>query len=309
MMINKPKFWDKKIGLVSIFLLPVSLIFIFLIFLKKKLSKLRSFKIPVICVGNIYIGGTGKTPIAIFLAKELSKYGKKTALLRKYYKNHIYEYNLIKSRISDLITCEDRVIGLEKAQNLNYDVAILDDGFQDYKINKNLSIICFNQNQLIGNGLVLPSGPLRENLSSLKNADIVIINGDEDKRFEDKILKINSKIEFFYSSYKPLNIEKIKNKRLYAIAAIGNPENFFKLLEKHNLNIEKKLIYPDHYNFSKKQIIKIINEAKKNNCQVIMTEKDYFKINKYEIPGIEFLKVSLEIKGYNKLLDKIKKFL
>lgn len=309
MMINKPKFWDKKIGLVSIFLLPVSLIFIFLIFLKKKLSKLRSFKIPVICVGNIYIGGTGKTPIAIFLAKELSKYGKKTALLRKYYKNHIDEYNLIKSRISDLITCEDRVIGLEKAQNLNYDVAILDDGFQDYKINKNLSIICFNQNQLIGNGLVLPSGPLRENLSSLKNADIVIINGDEDKRFEDKILKINSKIEFFYSSYKPLNIEKIKNKRLYAIAAIGNPENFFKLLEKHNLNIEKKLIYPDHYNFSKKQIIKIINEAKKNNCQVIMTEKDYFKINKYEIPGIEFLKVSLEIKGYNKLLDKIKKFL
>jgi tetraacyldisaccharide 4'-kinase len=308
-MINKPKFWDKKIGLVSIFLLPVSLIFIFLIFLKKKLSKLRSFKIPVICVGNIYIGGTGKTPIAIFLAKELSKYGKKTALLRKYYKNHIDEYNLIKSRISDLITCEDRVIGLEKAQNLNYDVAILDDGFQDYKINKNLSIICFNQNQLIGNGLVLPSGPLRENLSSLKNADIVIINGDEDKRFEDKILKINSKIEFFYSSYKPLNIEKIKNKRLYAIAAIGNPENFFKLLEKHNLNIEKKLIYPDHYNFSKKQIIKIINEAKKNNCQVIMTEKDYFKINKYEIPGIEFLKVSLEIKGYNKLLDKIKKFL
>ena len=309
MMINKPKFWDKKIGLVSIFLLPVSLIFIFLIFLKKKLSKSRSFKIPVICVGNIYIGGTGKTPIAIFLAEELSKYGKKTALLRKYYKNHIDEYNLIKSRISDLITCEDRVIGLKKAQDLNYDVAILDDGFQDYKINKNLSIICFNQNQLIGNGLVLPSGPLRENLSSLKNADIVIINGNEDKSFEDKIRKINSKIEFFYSSYKPQNIEKIKNKRLYAIAAIGNPENFFNLLKKNNFNIEKKLIYPDHYNFSKKQIINIIKEAKNNNCQVIMTEKDYFKINKYEITGIDFLKVSLEIKGYNKLLDKIKKFL
>ena len=188
-------------------------------------------------------------------------------------------------------------------------MAILDDGFQDYKINKNLSIICFNQNQLIGNGLVLPSGPLRENLSSLKNADIVIINGNEDKSFEDKIRKINSKIEFFYSSYKPQNIEKIKNKRLYAIAAIGNPENFFNLLKKNNFNIEKKLIYPDHYNFSKKQIINIIKEAKNNNCQVIMTEKDYFKINKYEITGIDFLKVSLEIKGYNKLLDKIKKFL
>ena len=309
MMINKPKFWDKKIGLIAIFLLPITLIVVIFIFFKKKLTKLRSFKIPVICVGNIYLGGTGKTPIAISLAEKFSKYGKKTAILRKYYKNHNDEYNLIKSRTSNLITCKNRVLGIKKAQDLNYNAVILDDGFQDYKVKKNLSIICFNQSQLIGNGLVMPSGPLRENLSALRDANIVIVNGDQDKNFEKRIMKFNSKIEFFYSSYKPQNIDKFKNKKLYAIAAIGNPENFFKLLEQNNLKIEKKLIFPDHYNFSKKQIVKIINEAKSKNCQVIMTEKDYFKINSYKIDGIDFLKISLEIKEYKKLLDRIIKFL
>ena len=78
-----------------------------------------------------------------------------------------------------------------------------------------------------------------ERLSSLKKADIVIINGEKDKIFEDKILKINNNLKIFYSFYKPINIDEFKNKRLLAIAGIGNPENFFDLLKKNNLNIEK----------------------------------------------------------------------
>ena len=109
----------------------------------------------------------------------------------------------------------------------SFDTVILDDGFQDVRIKKDMNIICFNQNQLIGNGLTLPSGPLREKLSSLKNADVIIINGKKDKKFEEKLVKINEKLEIFYSCYKPINLDQFRNAKLMALAGIGNPENFF----------------------------------------------------------------------------------
>ena len=229
MILNKPKFWDKKIGLISIFLFPLSLIFTFLIFVKKKITRERSFKIPIICVGNIYVGGTGKTPTSIFLANEIKKFGKKVAILRKYYKEHSDEHSLIKENFNNLILNADRTKGILKAELDRYDSVILDDGFQDYKIKKNLSILCFNQNQLIGNGFLIPAGPLRENLTSLKNANLILINGLKDSHFEKKLLKINENLEFFYSKYYPINISNFKNKKLLAIAGIGNPDNFFNL--------------------------------------------------------------------------------
>ena len=306
MILIKPKFWDQKINFLTIFLLPLSLIFIFIIFLKKKFTKSLRFKIPIICVGNIFLGGTGKTPISVFLAKEISKLGKKTVILRRYYKNHKDEYKFIKSKFKNLILNKNRISGLEIAEKSNFDVAILDDGLQDYRIRKNLSIVCFNQNQLIGNGFVLPSGPLRETLNALKNANIVIINGDKDKYFERKILNINKKLEVFYSSYIPLNINEFKNKKLLAIAGIGNPENFFKLIEKNKLKLEKKIIFPDHYEFSKNEIQNIVDEATSKNCQIIMTEKDYFKVKHFKIRKIKFLKVLLKIDNQKMLLNKIK---
>jgi len=306
MILIKPKFWDQKINFLTIFLLPLSLIFIFIIFLKKKFTKSLRFKIPIICVGNIFLGGTGKTPISVFLAKEISKLGKKTVILRRYYKNHKDEYKFIKSKFKNLILNKNRISGLEIAEKSNFDVAILDDGLQDYRIRKNLSIVCFNQNQLIGNGFVLPSGPLRETLNALKNANIVIINGGKDKYFERKILNVNKKLEVFYSSYIPLNINEFKNKKLFAIAGIGNPENFFKLIEKNKLKLEKKIIFPDHYEFSKNEIQNIVDEATSKNCQIIMTEKDYFKVKHFKIRKIKFLKVLLKIDNQKMLLNKIK---
>ena len=303
--INKPKFWDRKIGLISILFFPLSLIVIFFTFLKKKITKTRGFKIPVICVGNIYLGGTGKTPTSILLANELSKLGKKPLILRKYYKNHNDEYSLIKNYFKNLIISKNRIEGLKEAEKSNFDIVILDDGLQDYKIKKNLSIVCFNNNQLIGNGMVLPSGPLRENLSILKNVEIVIINGSKNINFENKILNINKKLEIFYSFYKPINLNQFKNKKLLALAAIGNPENFFQLVEKNDLKIFKKKIFPDHYQFSKAEMQNILREAEMENYQVIMTEKDYYKINHYKLKKINYLKVSLEIYNKEKLLKKI----
>ena len=308
MKLNKPKYWDVKNSFFSIFLFPVSLIVLAFISIKKKITKSINFNIPIICIGNIYIGGTGKTPASIYLTRELFKLGKKPAILRKYYKSHKDEHLLIETKIKSLILCQNRSDGIKEAENAGFDLVILDDGLQDYKIKKNLNIVCFNQNQLIGNGLIIPSGPLRESLNALKDANIILINGEKDNDFEEKLLNINKNLEFFYSFFKPKNIDKFKNKKLLAIAGIGNPENFFKLLNQYNLNIEKKLIFPDHYEFTKAEIKNIIEDAKNKGLQIIMTEKDYFKIKDFNEPEIKYLEVSLEIKQKEKLIKKISQF-
>jgi tetraacyldisaccharide 4'-kinase len=304
MKLSKPKYWDTKFNLISILLLPITLVTLLVIFFKKKFTIKKKFNLHLICVGNIYIGGTGKTPAAILLANELLKLKKKTAIVRKFYKSHIDEHNLIKETFKNLILNKNRISGIMEAEKASYDTVILDDGFQDYRIKKDLNIICFNQNQLIGNGFLLPSGPLRESLNSLKDAHIILINGEKDNKFEQKILNINEKLKIFYSNYKPINVDQFKNKKLLAIAGIGNPSNFFKLLEKNNLLIKKKLIYPDHYEFTDNELQNIISEAKEKNYEIIMTEKDYYKIKHFN-NEINFLKVSLEIEKKEEFMKEI----
>ena len=306
MMLIKPKFWDNKVGILAVILFPLSLLYQLIIFLKKKTVSIKKFSYPIICVGNIYIGGTGKTPIAILLANELTRLKKKSAILRKYYKNHQDEYELIRNKIENLIINQSRVEGLTEAEKSNFDTVILDDGLQDYKIKKDLSIACFNQNQLVGNGLVLPSGPLRESLNALNNVDVDIINGEKNKFFEKKLLNINKDLDIFYSTYKPINLEEFKDKELLAVAGIGNPENFFQLIEKNGLKISEKLIFPDHYKFSLEEIQNIIKKAEKGNYQIIMTEKDYFKIKHFKFEKIKYLKIKLKIENQERLLTKIK---
>ncbi len=258
MRLYKPKFWDNDKNFFPILLFPLTLLYGLIIFLKKKFTKLSKFNIPIICIGNIYVGGTGKTPSSILLAKEFSKIGKKPAIIRKFYKNHNDEYQLIRKHFKYLILNKNRINAINQAAEENFDSIILDDGFQDYRIKKDLNIICFNQNQLIGNGFVFPSGPLRESLSALKNAQIIIINGQKNTEFERKVLSFNRNINIFYSSYKPINISEFKDKQLLAFAGIGNPNNFFDLLSKHGLNVKEKLVFPDHYEFKNSEILDIL---------------------------------------------------
>ena len=308
MKFNKPKFWDDKNSIISILLFPVSLITLFIIFLRKKIIKTIKFDIPIICIGNIYVGGTGKTPAAIFLANELLRLGKNPVILRKFYQSHSDEHAFIKNQFENLILCKNRIEGIRKAKQFNYDTVILDDGFQDCRIKKSINILCFNERQLVGNGRLIPSGPLRDNLNSLKEADIILINGSKNENFEKKILEINKNLKIFYSSYEPKNIDDFKNKKLLAIAGIGNPSNFFELLEKHNLNIEDKLIFPDHYQFNQIEINKIIEQSENKQCHIVMTEKDYFKVKHFNIQKSGYLEVSLKIndkKDFINILNSI----
>tara|TARA_A100001015_G_scaffold5095_1_gene6456 strand:- start:2682 stop:3614 length:933 start_codon:yes stop_codon:yes gene_type:complete len=307
MKIFKPKFWNSKLNFFSIILLPLSFLFKIMIFIKKIITKEKKFKIPIICIGNIYLGGTGKTPLSIFLGNELIKRKKEPVIVRKFYLNHKDEHDLIKENFKNFLTNRNRTIALSKAEEGNFDSVILDDGFQDLNIKKDLNILCFNQDQLIGNGYVLPAGPLREDLSAIKKTDIVIINGDKNKFFEEKLLKINQKVLIYYSKYTPQNINDFKEKKLFVFAGIGNPENFFKLLENNNLKIHRKFKFPDHYILSKKELINIIDEAKKNNCQILTTEKDYYRIKDYKFDEIKYLKIKVQINNKEKLIDRILK--
>jgi tetraacyldisaccharide 4'-kinase len=136
---------------------------------------------------------------------------------------------------------------------------------------------------------------------------LVLINGNKNNDFENKIFEVNDKIKIFYSYYKPVNLDEFKNKKLLAIAGIGNPENFFKLIENYKLQIEKKLVFPDHHSFSKREIQEIIDRAKKEELHIIMTEKDYFKVNKFKIDKVNYLKVSLEILKKNEFMNIVSK--
>ena len=304
MKLFKPFFWETN-NIISILLIPLSLLVRLSIFIKKTFIKKLTFKIPIICIGNIYIGGTGKTPLYIFLAQELKNMGKKPTIVKKFYKEHQDEHDLIKINFNSLILNKKRSEAIDEAIQKNFDTVILDDGFQDYRIKKDISILCFNQNQLIGNGKVIPAGPLRESFSSIKNAQIIIINGQKNLHFEKKILKENSKLSIFYTKYKPQNIEELKRKKIIAVAGIGNPINFFNLLSEYKFKIDKTIAFPDHYQFSKSEILDILNDAKENDCQVLVTEKDYYKIKKYDLKEVKFLKVRLEIDNKLDFLKKI----
>ncbi|MAW17041.1 MAG: tetraacyldisaccharide 4'-kinase [Pelagibacteraceae bacterium] len=305
MKILKPKFWEKKNSLISIILFPISFCIQILFILKKKILKKKFFKIPIICVGNIYLGGTGKTPLSIWIVNELKKYKKKSIIVKKYYSKHIDEHKLITDNLIDLELNNSRANALEIVQKKDYDYAILDDGFQDFSVNKNLNIVCFNSNQLIGNGLTLPSGPLRESINGLKRCQIVIINGEKNLSFEKQIVKISDKIQIFYSKYFPVNIDKLKNKKFFAFAGIGNPNNFFDLLKKNNILVEKKFSFPDHFHYKKSDIQSMINESLKNDCELITTEKDYFRIKDLGFDKIQYLKIELKIFEKEKIINKI----
>ena len=309
MKILKPKFWNKKNNLISFFLLPVSVFLQILIILKNKISKKKNFSIPIICVGNIYLGGTGKTPLSIKIVKILKRLNKKTAIIKKLHTKHSDEFKLIESKQIKLFTSHSRSRAIDEAIKNGFECVVLDDGYQDFSVNKNLNILCFNEKQLVGNGMTLPSGPIRESFSSLERCQIVIINGNVNLEFEKKIKNISKNIRIFYSKYLPTNVKKFENQNLLAFAGIGNPENFFSLMEKNNLILKKKIAFPDHYDYSIKELNKLINFSLKNNLKLVTTEKDYFRIKHHKLRQIDFLNIDLEIINNNKFEEEIIKYI
>lgn len=307
MKFKKPRFWHKKyLNLFSLLLLPLSLLIQVYSTIRSKIIITKKFNSKVICVGNLYLGGTGKTPLTIKLFEILKYIKKNPTIIKKYYKNQIDEIELIQNKVGKVFTSKSRQKAIMMAENDNFDTMILDDGSQDYSIFKDLNIACFNSKQLIGNGHTIPSGPLRENFSSIKKFNIIIINGDKNQKFENKVKKIAPNINIFYSEYYPVDTSKYANKDFLAFAGIGNPDSFFELMENNKLNIKEKVAYPDHYNFSQKDIKHLFEIAHNKKLDLITTEKDYYRLKKMGLNNIDFFAIKLKIHNEQEFIKRIK---
>tara|TARA_B100001029_G_C15057309_1_gene455419 strand:+ start:1836 stop:2759 length:924 start_codon:yes stop_codon:yes gene_type:complete len=293
MQIRKPLFWNEK-NIISFLLYPLTLI-TFIINFVKKFSNKKKYNLKTICVGNIYIGGTGKTPLTIEINKILKKKFK-TIFIKKKYFNQLDEQNILKSN-GKLICYNDRNLCLEVAKSKKYNLAILDDGLQDKSISYDISIACFNSSSGIGNGFLLPAGPLRENISILNSYDAIFLNGEnKNKKLYSNLKKICPKTKVYNANYYPVNIKKFNLKKNFLVfCGIGNPDEFLKTLKKYKFKIKEKFIFPDHFNFSNEQINKIKQVAKIKKLDIITTEKDYLRLNKKNRKDIKFLKVILKI--------------
>ena len=300
---GKPLFWNNK-NLISLSLIPFSII-TFIINLFKNFLLKKNFKIKTICIGNIYVGGTGKTSLSIEINNILKKKFK-TVFIKKKYMNQFDERELLKTN-GNVFSDTDRKISLIKAVNTRkFNLAILDDGLQDKTIKYDISIACFNTSYGVGNGLLIPAGPLRENLSILRNYSAIFLNGEKNNKSLISILKeFNNNI--FYSNYFPTNIKKFNRKKKYlCFCGIGNPEEFEFTLKKYKFNIAKKFIFPDHYNFKDQEIDEIKKIAFDNKLEIITTEKDYKRLNKRNRKNIDYLKIKLKIKNQNKFTRFLK---
>ena len=303
MNFKKPEFWDySELSFWSIILYPFSLLFLFASLIIKLLKIQKKFPIPIICVGNIYLGGTGKTPLALEIFKIIKSSGKNPGFVKKGY-DYLYDEIQMLEKIGKTYLNKNRKEAISSLISLKHDVAILDDGFQDFSIKKDFSILCFNSRQLIGNGFLIPSGPLRESFKSIKQAECIFINGDRNVQFENKINKINKNAKIFYSKYKIKNIENFKNKEIIAFAGIGNPSNFFDLLKENKINVKKAYSFPDHHNYSQKDFDEIIGD---NHIKIVTTEKDYYRMNDKQKQSCDYIEVDLEIENKNEFINLIK---
>jgi len=299
MKLIKPKFWKTK-NFISLILYPLSAV-TFLINSIKKFSIKKTFEIKTICIGNIFIGGTGKTSLAIEI-NELLRKKFRTVFIKKDYENQIDEINLLNNK-GKIISSSNREDALLAASKKKYQVAILDDGLQQKNINYNLRIACFNSEYGLGNEFTLPAGPLRENLSVIKNYDLIFLNGEKNnKKILSKFKSINKDLKIFEGKYKPLNLKKFNLKKKYLMfCGIGNPHEFEQTLIKYKFNVSKKIIFPDHHKFSNIDLKKLNYNASRGNLTLITTEKDFFRLNKAQRKNIKFLKIKLEIKNREKL--------
>lgn len=311
MKIRKPQFWDyKKPSFIAYFLLPLSVFLQFLNLIKKIFTTKRTFNsIKTICIGNIYIGGTGKTSLSLKIFEILKKKKLKSCFIKKDYIDQKDEQEILKKK-GKLFKSKNRVIALQNAIKEKYKIAIFDDGLQDETINYDLSFVCFNNLNWIGNGLTIPSGPLRENIKNIQNYSDIFINGNLEnlENIKEEILKINSKANIYVGRYTPQNLDELDIKENYLVfSGIGNHKTFLSMLKINNLNVLKDIEFPDHYNYSKNDIDKIISISKDLNCKILTTEKDFIRLKNYMTDKIKFISSKLEILDEEKLLERLSK--
>lgn len=259
--------WFLKKNVVAWLLLPLSFLYFIasrFVFISRQFRQKNS-KIPVICVGGLLAGGVGKTPIVREIAKKINA----AVVMRVYHGGD--EAKMLKSAGLKVFIGADRTQSIKNAVKAKFKFIVMDDGFQNPTIKKDISILIFNSEIGIGNGFVLPAGPMREPLGAIKRADAIIITGKKSVALESKLKKYNKPI--FFAENKTVIPNGIT--KFIAFAGIGYPEKFFKNLPKKPV---KTLSFPDHHEYTNTDIKKLFMIANTNNAKLITTEKDWVRL-------------------------------
>ncbi|MGN0929053.1 MAG: tetraacyldisaccharide 4'-kinase [Alphaproteobacteria bacterium] len=323
MKLSEPKYFYKKWG-ISTILFPLSLLYKF----GDKLNQI--FTIPyksrakVICVGNIVLGGVGKTPIVIEIINHLLKQNIRVGVISRGYGGTISsntpvivdtkkytgseigdEPYLIASKFKNVpvCVCKNRATSAKFLED-KVDVIIMDDGFQNYKLKKDIKIAVFDGIDAIGNGYIFPAGPLRQSLKSgLKGVNLAIIMRAKNSPLENKIKTF--KIPVINGKTVPTNtICDYIGREVIAFAGIGKPQKFYKTLTDNKIKIVDKIDFPDHYAYSDKDIEMLKQLSKVKKLPILTTMKDYVKIPNNDKKN--FTPIDIEVKFDNeKVLFKI----
>ena len=310
------KIW-KSNNFLNLLLFPFS-IFYYLGFIIYKISnKEKKCNIPVLCVGNITLGGAGKTPTVIEMRQILTKNFKKIFVLTRGYKgtakgplivskdhsfHEVGEESLLHSHFGLTCVSKKKFSGAKFCEAQGGELIIMDDGLQSIDIKKNCKVLVIDSDYGFGNKNIFPSGPLRETISSgIKNCDLILIIGNN-----SNILKKNMipKQKVFMAK-KEISIESCKNKNLFVFSALGNNTNFHNSLLHSGFTIKRIKSFSDHYIFKKNDILSILNLAKKENLTVVCTKKDYIKVPEEFKNKITPVNLNLKIEKKNKFEQRV----
>jgi len=303
------RFWYDEPTLLNYFLLPFSWIYRVIIFLRRLilLKKQVKFKVPIIVVGNITVGGTGKTPLVIWLANFLKAQGYKPGIVSRGYGGKASHYPQAVNAQSDpkmtgdepllisLHTACPVIIDPDRVNAVNYllknydcDCVISDDGLQHYRLGRTIEIVVVDGERQFGNQLCLPAGPLREPISRANSADFIVINGE---RADDGQYHMTLVPELFCNIISPdlkADFDHFLGRPVHAAAGIGNPDRFFNLLKSKGLSILPHP-FPDHYLFTEKDF-----DFDREN-PILMTEKDAVKCKSFADYRYWYLPVKAEV--------------
>ena len=297
-MLTTPKFWYEdsiKSKIKSIILFPLSFLWILFTRFKSSLTKIYKSKLKVVCIGNLTVGGTGKTPYAIYTFKILRELGYNPVFLTRGYKGtyngpievtkshkfkDVGDEALLLSKIGTTIISKNRSLGakfIEKHKK-KFNVIIMDDGLQNNQLYHDIRFLLIDKNLKFGNEFCLPAGPLRQTVKlGIRGIDRIVLTGNN--KTNDINLFKTYNIPIIETKIKVINSPKIQNKKLFAFCGLGNPSKFYQTLHENGYKVSFTKSFPDHYNYNYQDINNLILIATKQNLELITTEKDYVKIN------------------------------
>jgi len=292
-LLKAPKFWyQKKDTYLSNSLYPFSLLFRFGTKIRNFISVSQKSTLPIICVGNIVVGGAGKTPVALKIGKLLIEAGYNPHFISKGYAGLIKTSTLVKSwhsaksvgdesillsKVAPTWIGNNRIYSAKLAKKAGSDCLVMDDGFQNPSIQKDYSIIVINEAQEFGNKRVMPSGPLRESITrGLSRTNLVIVIGNTSN---DLIKTVPDNVSIIEAKFEIKKEHKIiKGQNIVAFAGIAYPEKFFQSLKEEGANIVKKISFSDHYIYTENDLLDLVETANKTKSILVSTQKDYVRI-------------------------------